>query len=161
MVEMFGFGKKKKKPEMKLEDIGKGMVKVSVSKSEEIISNDDFYKELDSKSSDDFLKEIGEKTWDLWRTVLKYSIKKHTIKDTRKINQLMTFIENSEISMSVMRALKAQLVQQATILEAVYVKHTGKNIKLLKMLDDCIHIANSEDIKKIAPKRKQKQQYVV
>ena len=156
---MFG-KKKKKKVEMKLESVGKGMVKVSLKK-EEKVDNDNFYKELDSKSTDDFLKEIGEKTHDLWLTILKFSIKKHTIEDTRNINQLMTFIENSEISMTIMRALKVQLVQQAKLLEAIYIKHTGKSPRLLKMLDDCIHIANSEDIKRIAKKRKQKQQYVI
>jgi len=153
----------KKKVEMKIEKVGEGEVKVS-PKGKIKQNVEEFYKELDEKSVDDFLKELALKTLELWDTILKVSIKKNEIKDTRKINQFLVFAESADVTMAVMRTLKAQLVMHGTKLEKSFIERFGKSPNLVKAIHHCINIANAEDLKKLgdlmARQKKHMQSYV-
>ena len=156
------FKRKKKSPEVKIEDVGGGVLKVTPQKAK--ASEKEFYKDMDNKSVDDFLKEIALKTRDLWMAILKLSIKKNSKKDSRETNRFLVFAESVDISMAVMRTLKAQLVVHGNNLEMLYKKEFGKSPNLIEAVHQCIQIANAEDLKKIGKtmtrRKKDMQSYV-
>jgi len=158
-----GFGKKKKKVEMKIEKVGDGVLKVSPKAGQKTAGGSkEFYKELESKSVNDFLKEVALKTMELWSTITKLSIKKNM--KEHKINQFLVFAESVDVSMAVMRTLKVQLIIHGDRLEMAYKKKFGKSPNLVEAVNQCINIANPEDLKKLGDlnkrRRKNMQSYV-
>lgn len=149
------FLKRKKKEERtktKVERMDNQQIKVTPSPP----PREDFYKDLESRSTDEFLKDIADTTLTLWHLILKFSLKKNQIGKTRKVNRVKVFAECTDVTMAVMRTLKAQLTTQALSVEMGILAAGGKPPKFLDALNHCIRIANAEDFKKFRIKMDRK-----